>query len=182
MFFSLLSRRSAAGQHPQRSAAHHHPHGHLCLPARPAAVAELDQPGASRECCVPPGSSTWSPPSQHRFSPAGSPVWYPASRHCSGPARFSPPVSTVLPPLPTAAGDALRMRVWLFTPLCPCCITWLHCDVASNKGLAGCWKSPPPSANRLLELPGVCTQRTRLARSRGWSNAPASQIPAFWRG
>lgn len=88
--------------------------------------------------------------------PPASPVRYPPSQHCSGPARFSSPVPAVLPPLPSAAGDALRMRAWLFTHLCPCCITWLHRDVASNNGLAGCWKSPPPSASRLLELLGAC--------------------------
>nr|XP_021400264.1 collagen alpha-2(I) chain-like [Lonchura striata domestica] len=168
----------AARQHPQRSPAHHHPHGHLCLPARPAAVAERDPPGhrenAASHPVIPPGihhPSTASVlpglPSGTRHpgaapDPAGSSLRYPPCHRRSGPARFSPPVPAVPPPLPSAAGDALRIPVRLFAHLCPCCITGLHGDVASSSALAGCWKSPPPSADRLLELLGCV--RSKPAR------------------
>lgn len=175
---SFSSGRSAARQHPQRSPAHHHPHGHLCLPARPAAVAERDPPGhrenAASHPVIPPGIHHPGPasvlpvlPSGTRHpgaapDPAGSPLRYPPCHRLSGPARFSPPVPAVLPPLPAAAGDALRMRVRLFTHLCPCCITWLHRDVASSSALAGCWKSLTPSLSRQTPgAPGLCPQQTR---------------------
>lgn len=109
----------------------------------------------------------------------------PTIRRCSGPVRFShlvptvppprthralppgidPPSSAPVPPgsplrspppLPSAAGDALRMRVWLFSHLCPCCVTRLHRDVAPSNGQAGCWKSPPPSADSWSSCEPVC--------------------------
>lgn len=92
----LLPLRSAAGQHPQRAPAHHHPHGRLRLQAGPAAVAE-------RAAAAPPWGSAARPARFCRLAPAVAP---PRRGMPRGRARGSAAHGSGVMPRSTAARPA----------------------------------------------------------------------------